>query len=47
MRSDSAEVLQLDAPLAGSDRFHGELHAHRVHERLTHPHEMGLMKWLV
>ena len=44
--ADGARVFALDAPLVGSGRFLGEVRVHPYHELLTHPHEVGLMKWL-
>ena len=44
--ADGARVFALDAALAGCGRFQGELRVHPKHALLTHPHEMGLMKWL-
>lgn len=44
--ADGAQVFALDSPAAGSGRFESELRVHPRHELLTHPHEMGLMKWL-
>ena len=44
--SDGARVFAIDAPLADCGHFEAELRVHPQHELLTHPHEMGLMKWL-
>jgi hypothetical protein len=46
VEADGAAVFALDAPLGGSGRFEGELRVHPSHQLLTHPNEMGLMKWL-
>ena len=46
VEADGAQVFALDAALVGCGRFEGELRVHPLHELLTHPHELGLMKWL-
>ncbi len=43
---DGAAVFALDAAPAASGQFATEIRIHPFHELLSHPHELGLMKWL-
>jgi starch phosphorylase len=43
---DGAAVFTLDAEPPGSGQFATEIRIHPHHELLSHPYEMGLMKWV-
>jgi starch phosphorylase len=43
---DGSLVYELDAPAVAYGQFHGEVRIYPVHPLLTHPHEIGLMKWM-
>jgi len=44
--ADGAAVFELDARLPTCGQFATEIRIHPYHERLAHPYELGLMKWL-
>ena len=44
--SDGSFVFALDARAAGSGQFATEVRVYPRHELLSHPFEMGMMKWL-
>jgi glycogen phosphorylase len=43
---DGATVFALDVQPTGCGQFHTETRIYPWHELLTHPYELGLMKWL-
>jgi starch phosphorylase len=44
--ADGAQVFALDVPAPGCGQYASEIRIYPRHELLTHPLEMGLLKWL-
>ena len=43
---DGAVIYALDAPTVACGQFQGAIRVFPSHELLTHPYELGLMKWM-
>ena len=43
---DGSVIYALDAPTVACGQFQGAIRVFPAHELLTHPYELGLMKWM-
>jgi hypothetical protein len=46
VEADNAVIFELDVPPPACGQFATEIRISPSHELLSHPYEMGLMKWL-